>query len=210
MPPAHGKNQGHIITEDILAALVGDAFAQSHTPLNILLVLKKPVYIKTFFSKVCRQHMVKNQGHIITEDILAALVGDAFAQSHTPLNILGGIKKASIYPGEESDRQLAPSKALKKPTRPAPFSPEQVALFEQRYAEGYDVLDPAYLAWKNENHPSPESISSIATPTSSTGSSTSVLAKTTSTNAATSVSIISAVSVVTTPSKVQSKFSMNC
>ena len=47
---------------------------------------------------------------------MAALVGDAFAQSHTPLNILGSFKKAGIYPfnPEEvhlSDRQLAPSKA---------------------------------------------------------------------------------------------------
>ena len=49
--------------------------------------------------------------HVITEDILAALVGDAFAQSHTSLNILGGFKKAGIYPfnpGEVSDQQLAP------------------------------------------------------------------------------------------------------
>jgi hypothetical protein len=60
--------------------------------------------------------MAKNPGRVVTEDILAALVSDAFAQTHTPLNILGGFKKAGIYPfnpGEVSDRQLAPSKALK-------------------------------------------------------------------------------------------------
>ena len=54
----------------------------------------------------------KNPGCIITEDILASVVGDAFAQSHTPLNILDGFKKTGIYPGEVSDRQPAPSKAL--------------------------------------------------------------------------------------------------
>ena len=114
--------------------------------------------------------MAKNPGRVVTEDILAALVSDAFAQSHTPLNILGGFKKAGIYPfnpGEVSDRQLAPSKALTKPTPPVPtFSPEQIALFEVRYAEGYDVQDATYLAWKSIYYPSPESVSSAATSTS--------------------------------------------
>ena len=72
--------------------------------------------------------MAKNLGRVLTGDILAALVCDAFAQSHTPLNILGGLKKAGIYPfnlREVSDRQLAPSKALTKPTPPVPtFSTE--------------------------------------------------------------------------------------
>ena len=58
-----------------------------------------------------------------------------------------------------SDRQLAPSKALKKPSAQY-FSPEQVTLFEQRFEEGYDVSDPTYLAWKSANHPSPISVSS--------------------------------------------------
>ena len=67
----------------------------------------------------CRQYMAKNQGRVITEDILAIVVSGAFAQSHTPLNILGGFKKSGIYPfnlGEVSDQQLAPSKALVKPS----------------------------------------------------------------------------------------------
>ena len=42
--------------------------------------------------------MAKNPGRVITEDILATVVGDVFAQSHTPLNILGGFKKSGIYP----------------------------------------------------------------------------------------------------------------
>lgn len=67
---------------------------------------------KTIFSKVCCQHMAKNPGCSITEDILASVVGDAFAQSHTPLNILGVFKKTGIYPGEVRDRQLTLSKAL--------------------------------------------------------------------------------------------------
>ena len=111
--------------------------------------------------------MAKFPGHVITEEVLASLVGDAFAQSHIPLNILSGFKKSGIYPfnpGEVSDRKIAPSRALTKPTPQTPtFSPAQVAQFEARYEEGYDVQDNTYLEWKSMYHPSPESVSSAAT-----------------------------------------------
>ena len=64
----------------------------------------------------------KNLGCVITEDVLASIVGTAIAQSHTPLNILAGFIKAGIYPfnpEEVGDRQIAPSKALKAPTSEA-------------------------------------------------------------------------------------------
>lgn len=137
----------------------------SHTS-HILQPLDVGVFksLKSFFSKACRQYMAQNPGRVITEDVLASIVGIAITQSHTPLNILAGFKKAGIYPfnpGEVSDRQIAPSKALKAPTsKPQSFSAKQVKLFEQRFEEGYDVPDPEYLAWKNVNHPSPESVSS--------------------------------------------------
>lgn len=107
----------------------------SHTS-HILQPLDIGVFksFKTFFSKACRQYLAKNVGRVITEDILASVVGIAITQSHTPLNILGGFKKAGIYPfnpGEVSDRQVVPSKALKKSN--SEFSPEQVTLFEQRF-----------------------------------------------------------------------------
>lgn len=45
----------------------------------------------------------------------------------------------------------------------SPHSPEQVAQFEARYEEGYDVQDDTYLAWNSIYHPtSPESVSSAA------------------------------------------------
>lgn len=53
---------------------------------------------KTYFSKVCRQYIAKNPGRVVTEDVFASLVGEAFGQSHTPLNILSGFKKNGIYP----------------------------------------------------------------------------------------------------------------
>ena len=45
-------------------------------------------HLRRFFSKVCRQYMAKNPGRVVTEDVLASLVGEAFGQSHTPLNIM--------------------------------------------------------------------------------------------------------------------------
>lgn len=62
--------------------------------------------------------MAKIPGRVRAEDVLASIVGTAIAQSHTPLNILAGFKKARIYRfnlGQVSDRQIAPSKALKAP-----------------------------------------------------------------------------------------------
>ena len=140
----------------------------SHTS-HILQPLDVGVFksFKSLFSKVCRQYMVKFPGRVITEKVLTSLVGDAFAQSHTPLNILSDFKKSGIYPfnpGEVSDRQIAPSRALTKPTPQAPtFSPAQVAQFEAQYEEGNDVEDDTYLPWKSMYHPSPESVSSAAT-----------------------------------------------
>jgi hypothetical protein len=135
----------------------------SHTS-HVLQPLDVGVFksFKSFFSKVCTQYMAKNPGRVITEDILSSLVGNALGQSHTPINIFSGFKKAGIYPfnpGEVSDRQLAPSKALNNPTAQVPleYSLQQVTQFEKKYSEGYDVPDSTYLAWKNKYHPSPQS-----------------------------------------------------
>jgi len=142
-------------------------FLLSHT-LHILQPLDIGVFksFKSLFSKVCHQYMAKFPGHVV---ILPSLIGDAFVQSHIPLNILSGFKKSGIYPsnpGEVSDWQIAPSRALTKPTPQAPtFSPAQVAQFDARYEEGCDVQDDTYLVWESIHHPSPESVSSAATST---------------------------------------------
>ena len=54
----------------------------SHTS-HILQPLDIGVFksLKRFFSKGCRQYMAKNPGCVITEDVLASVVGIAIAQS---------------------------------------------------------------------------------------------------------------------------------
>ena len=91
-----------------------------------------------------------------------------------------GFRKCGNYPinpGEVSDRQLAPSKAvrLKNPSLshsssdftlsssadsqpeekllPSIFTKEQEALYQTRYEEGYDVYDCSYVTWLQLNHP---------------------------------------------------------
>lgn len=54
----------------------------SHTS-HILQPLDVGVF-KSFFSKACRQYMAKNPGCVVTEDVLASVVGRAIAHSHTP------------------------------------------------------------------------------------------------------------------------------
>ena len=156
--------------------------------------------------------MAKNTGQVVTKDVLVALVGEAFVQSHTPLNIFGGFKKTGIYPfnpGEVSDRQLAPSRALKKPIPPpvATFTPEQIAKFEECYKEGYDVEDPIYSTWLNIYYPSKGSVSSavttdISSPGSSVSASLRANAKTSTPDAAISPSVSSSISTPETSASV--------
>ena len=58
---------------------------------------------------------------MITTAAIASLVHDGWYNSFTPLNILSGFKKCGIHPlnpGEVSDRQLAPSKAVTYSSQP--------------------------------------------------------------------------------------------
>ena len=63
-------------------------------------------------------------GQVITTAAIASLVNDAWHNSFTPLNILSGFKKCGIHPlnpGEVSDRQLCPSKAVTCSSQPECF-----------------------------------------------------------------------------------------
>ena len=48
-----------------------------------------------------------NPGRVITSEVIASLVGETWAHSITPVNILRGFKKSGISPNEVSDRMLA-------------------------------------------------------------------------------------------------------
>lgn len=120
---------------------------------------------KSNFSKACSKYLAKYPGRVVTTDKLASLVAEAWPNSFTAVNVLSGFKKSGVYPlnpGQVTDRQLAPSKALCPPpekteTTSTPgsplFSPEQEALYQRRYEEHYDIQDPSYITWLKINHP---------------------------------------------------------
>ena len=94
----------------------------SHTT-HILQPLDVGVFksFKSNFSKACHKFLVGRPGQVITTAAIASLVHDAWYNSFTPLNILSGFKKCGIHPlnpGEVSDRQLAPSKAVTYSSQP--------------------------------------------------------------------------------------------
>jgi hypothetical protein len=154
----------HISVELIELAKANDIHLMclpAHTS-HILQPLDVGVFksFKSFFSKSCHEYMMTNPGRVITTDVLASLVGKAWPQSLTPLNILSGFRKCGIYPfnpGEVSDRQTAPSRGVTpqpqqdsqcisgSPNSPL-FTEQQEAIFKKRYQEGYNINDPDYVA----------------------------------------------------------------
>ena len=132
---------------------------------------------KANFSKACMKYLAKYPGRVVTVDKLASLVAEAWPLSLTTVNVLSGFKKCGIFPlnpGEVTDRQLAPSKAVcsqgasqTPQSQGSPlFTKEKEELFRKRYGENCDIRDPEYIAWLKIHHPevdvSPSETSSLS------------------------------------------------
>ena len=160
--------------------------------------------LKSFYYKACKEYTTDHPGRVITTDVIASLLADAWPQSITPVNIMSGYKKSGTYllnPGEIKDRDIALSKSqMTSNTSPVPgtndadsksqstsnTSPlsgtenllENLDLLHQKhYEEGYDIYDEKYVSWLCTNHPeailpkapSGPASSSIPTDSSSNG-----------------------------------------
>ena len=55
------------------------------------------------YSKACRKYIMENPGRVITSEVIASLVGETWAHSITPMNILSGFKKSGISPLNPSE-----------------------------------------------------------------------------------------------------------
>ena len=77
-------HSSHLSIDVIEYARSNGLYLSSHTS-HILQPLDVGVFksFKTYFSKVCRQYIAKNPGRVVTEEVFASLVGEAFGQSHT-------------------------------------------------------------------------------------------------------------------------------
>ena len=68
---------------------------------------------KAAFSNACHKYVMEQPGRVVTADILAALVGQAWPRSFNPLNVMSGFRKCRIQPfnpGEVSNRALTVSR----------------------------------------------------------------------------------------------------
>ena len=51
---------------------------------------------KSYFTKACHSYIVKHPGRVITEEVVASLVAEAWPLSFTLVNIMSGFKKCEI------------------------------------------------------------------------------------------------------------------
>ena len=114
--------------------------------------------LKSNYSKACKQYLSANPGQVITTDLVALLLAQAWPQSVTPVNAMSGFRKCRIYPGQISDREMAPSRAFVHLSSDsqllmAQFTQEQIDLFKTRCKEGFDLDDPDYIKWLEIHHP---------------------------------------------------------
>ena len=99
--------------------------------------------LKSNYSMACKKFLSEHPGQVISTDVLASLLAQAWPESVTPVNVMSGFRKCGIYPlnpGQISDRQLAPSRALVKPKQTSKLdeiTPEQEKLYQKRYEEGH-------------------------------------------------------------------------
>ena len=94
----------------------------AHT-MHILQPLDVGVFksFKSFYYKACKKQIAEHPNRVITTDQIASLVGTAWPQTLTPVNIMSGFKKCGIYPlnpGEVTDRQLLPSTLFNSSSSP--------------------------------------------------------------------------------------------
>ena len=73
-------------------------------------------------------------GWVITNDVLASLVGDAWSHAFTTLNIMAGFKKCPFNPGEIFRSSSSSFKSCQ-----SVFSSEKQCLFQKCYEEEYHL-----------------------------------------------------------------------
>ena len=88
---------------------------------------------------------------------LASLLGQAWPESVTPINVMSGFRKCGIHPlnaGVISDHQMAPSRAFVRPASDLELvskldniTPELEKLYQKHHKEGHDLHDPKYSLW---------------------------------------------------------------
>ena len=95
---------------------------------------------KSAYNKACKRLMANHPHRVVTTDQIAGLVGTAWPQSLTPVNIMSGFKKCGIYPlnlGEVTDSPSTLFCTADNDTLPVAKSDERDSL----YKVWYDMKD---------------------------------------------------------------------
>lgn len=111
------------------------------------------------FKSACKKLMADHPHRAITTDQIAGLIGTAWPQSLTPVNIMSGYKKCSIYPLKLGEERLQIDKSphllssLLQVVIHCLLQNWTVSVKEYKkwYDEGYDIDDDSYLRWIREN-----------------------------------------------------------
>ena len=111
---------------------------------------------KSFYYKACKKRIAEHPNRVITTDQIASLVGTAWPQALTAVNIMSGFKKCGIYPlnaGEVTDRQLAPSTLFNSSSSSTYQMPPSHTLHQMPHGQTPHQtprLSPRHLLWGDQ------------------------------------------------------------
>ena len=128
--------------------------------------------LKKNWYEECHMYVQSHPGRIITKYHFNEVFSKAWLKSMMPANIISGFKTCGIYPfnpravldhdptsenSEEDDSVPMADKislhSTKETTPATNFTAEENILFTRRYENGYDIPDPRYVQWMEQNHP---------------------------------------------------------
>ena len=123
--------------------------------------------LKHHWTNVCHQFLSENPGASVTKLIFSSLFSQVWYKGIKPENIINGFRKTGVFPFNEeaikvnelpsSDTESVPESPCESPLHKETelvFTDEQIALYEQRYENGYNLcIDSGYVSWMSIHHP---------------------------------------------------------
>ena len=131
--------------------------------------------LKVHWKKECWEYLTSHPGQVVTRYQFSTIFQRAWSRAMTMPNIIGGFRAAGVYPlnclavggrGRMTCESLAERSGLqyiplyspshkRKPSDKPPmtFDPEEIALYQTRFEEGYDLSDARYSCWLRMYHP---------------------------------------------------------
>ncbi len=137
--------------------------------------------LKRCWREECHRYCTSNPGRVVTRLQFSQLFSRAWYRSMTMENVVSGFHCTGVFPlnrdalrpkplppafDPSSLSQVtklkyiplySPAHRLPHARQGTHFTPDEIALYQRRYEEGYDVPDARYASWLSMYHPVPES-----------------------------------------------------